>query len=71
MVSTTLVGASGGRGGNFYVTATNAAGPWSDPVWLDKEGIDPSLFFDASGQPHRTAHPLGPQERESARLESA
>ena len=31
----------------------------------------PSLFFDASGQPHRTAHPLGPQERESARLESA
>ena len=31
----------------------------------------PSLFFDASGQPHRTAHPLSPQERESARLEPA
>ena len=31
----------------------------------------PSLFFDASGQPHRTAHPLDPQERASARLTPA
>jgi alpha-N-arabinofuranosidase len=31
--------------GNFYVTARDAAGPWSEPVWLDREGIDPSLFF--------------------------
>jgi len=51
---TTLVGAGGGRGGNFYVTATNAAGPWSDPVWLDREGIDPSLFFDADGKVYYT-----------------
>jgi xylan 1,4-beta-xylosidase len=43
---TTVVGSSGMRGGNFYVTATNAAGPWSDPVWLDPDGTDPSLFFD-------------------------
>lgn len=35
----------GHGGGNFYVTATNAAGPWSDPVWLDRGGIDPSLCF--------------------------
>ncbi len=41
-------------GGNFYVTATNAAGPWSEPVWLDKEGIDPSLFFDADGKVYYT-----------------
>jgi alpha-N-arabinofuranosidase len=34
------------RGGNFYVTATDPAGPWSDPVWLDVDGIDPSIFFD-------------------------
>ncbi len=35
------------RGGNFYVTAKNAAGPWSDPVWLREiDGIDPSFFFD-------------------------
>jgi len=51
---TTLVGAGGGRGGNFYVTATNAAGPWSDPVWLDREGIDPSLFFDVGGKVYYT-----------------
>lgn len=35
------------NGGNFVVTATNPAGPWSDPVWLPEvNGIDPSLFFD-------------------------
>jgi len=35
------------NGGNFFVSATDPAGPWSDPVWLpDAEGIDPSLFFD-------------------------
>lgn len=35
------------RGGNFVITATNPAGPWSDPVYLkDAPGIDPSLFFD-------------------------
>ena len=39
------------RGGNFYVTATNPAGPWSDPVWLPQiDGIDPSIFFDDDGK---------------------
>jgi alpha-N-arabinofuranosidase len=39
-------------GGNFLITATDPAGPWSDPVWLpDLEGaIDPSLFFDEDGR---------------------
>jgi len=33
--------------GNFYITATNPAGPWSDPIWLkDAPGIDPSLMWD-------------------------
>ena len=42
-VLNTLVGA----GGNFYVMATDPAGPWSDPVWLkDVNGIDPDFFFD-------------------------
>jgi xylan 1,4-beta-xylosidase len=38
-------------GGNFVITATNPAGPWSDPVWLPEieGGIDPSLFFDEDG----------------------
>lgn len=43
-----------GGNGNFYVTATNAAGPWSEPVWLDREGIDPSLFFDEDGKVYYT-----------------
>jgi alpha-N-arabinofuranosidase len=35
------------RGGNFVITATNPAGPWSNPVYIkDVAGIDPSLFFD-------------------------
>ena len=37
-------------GDNFYVTATDPAGPWSEPVWLDFDGIDPSLFFDEDGR---------------------
>jgi alpha-N-arabinofuranosidase len=31
--------------GHFVVTAKHARGPWSDPTWLDSEGIDPSLAF--------------------------
>lgn len=38
------------RGGNFLMTAEDAAGPWSDPVWLDVDGIDPSIFFDDDGR---------------------
>ncbi len=39
------------NGGNYYVTAKNPAGPWSDPVWLkDVDGIDPSLFIDDNGE---------------------
>lgn len=36
--------------GNFYLTATNPAGPWSDPVFIDARGIDPDLFFDDDGK---------------------
>ncbi len=40
-------GSWAGRTGHFVVTATDAAGPWSDPVWIDGlGGIDPSLTFD-------------------------
>lgn len=36
---------------NFVVTATNPAGPWSNPTWIPEvEGIDPSLFFDTDGK---------------------
>ncbi len=40
-----------GGGGNFYVTAEDPAGEWSEPVWLDNTpGIDPSLFWDDDGR---------------------
>ena len=35
---------------NFYVTSRNPAGPWSDPIYYDQNGIDPSLFFDDDGK---------------------
>lgn len=32
---------------NFYVSAKDPAGPWSDPVVIEgAQGIDPTLFFD-------------------------
>lgn len=42
--------------GNFYVTATDPAGPWSEPRPLDREGIDPSLFFDEDGTVYYIRH---------------
>ena len=49
-VITTLVGG----GGNFLVTAPSPSGPWSDPVWLPFDGIDPSIFFDDDGRVYIT-----------------
>jgi len=47
-----------GRGGNFYVTATDPAGPWSDPVWVEVPGIDPDLFFDDDGKTYVISSPM-------------
>ena len=39
------------RSGNFVVIATDPAGPWSSPHYLeDAPGFDPSLFFDDDGR---------------------
>ena len=35
-----------GGGGNFIVTAKDPKGPWSEPVWVKQQGIDPSLYFE-------------------------
>ncbi len=35
-----------GNGGNFMVTAKDPKGPWSEPMWLQQQGIDPSLWFE-------------------------
>ncbi len=42
------------RGGNFLVWTDDPRGEWSDPVWIDLPGIDPSLFFDDDGKAYYT-----------------
>ncbi|MBL7110320.1 MAG: glycoside hydrolase family 43 protein [Bacteroidales bacterium] len=51
-------------GGNFYLTATDPAGPWSDPVWLNSPGIDPSLMWDDDGKCYYVGHGFLGEERE-------
>ncbi|MCM3439267.1 glycoside hydrolase family 43 protein [Metabacillus halosaccharovorans] len=31
---------------NFFVWSEKPEGPWSEPIWLDWPGIDPSLLFE-------------------------
>jgi len=45
-----IINANFGDKGNFYVTAKDPAGPWSEPHWItDVPDIDCSLFFDHDG----------------------
>ncbi|EHA14292.1 glycoside hydrolase family 43 protein [Halomonas sp. HAL1] len=37
-------------GHNYVVTAPHIDGPWSDPVYLNSSGFDPSLFHDTDGR---------------------
>ncbi len=43
-----------GGGGNFFVWTKDINGEWSNPIWLDLPGIDPSLFFDDDGSVYYT-----------------
>ena len=40
--------------GNFLISASDPAGPWSDPLWIDPFMFDPSLFFDEDGRVYYT-----------------
>jgi xylan 1,4-beta-xylosidase len=35
---------------NYLVTATDPAGPWSEPIYINSSGFDASLFHDPSGR---------------------
>ncbi|TFW29050.1 glycoside hydrolase family 43 protein [Duganella callida] len=35
---------------NYLVTSPSIEGPWSDPVYLNSSGFDPSLFHDDDGR---------------------
>ena len=49
---------------NYLTTATSVEGPWSDPVYVNSSGFDPSLFHDDDGKKywlnmvwdHRSGH---------------
>ena len=50
---TTTAGASGASLRDFHnylVTSTRIDGEWSDPVYLNSSGFDPSLFHDDDGR---------------------
>ncbi|MBQ8927287.1 MAG: family 43 glycosylhydrolase [Oscillospiraceae bacterium] len=34
------------HGGNFYVYTDDIHGAWSDPIYVQQDGIDPSLYFE-------------------------
>lgn len=41
-------------GGNFIIHSKKPDQGWSDPVWIDQGGIDPSLLFDDDGTVYYT-----------------
>ena len=50
---TTVAGASGASLRDFHnylVTSTDIDGEWSDPIYLNSSGFDPSLFHDDDGR---------------------
>lgn len=47
----------GGKG-NFIVHTTDPRGEWSDPIWLEQGGIDPSLYFE-NGKCYLVSNPDG------------
>ncbi len=50
--------------GNFFVTATNPAGPWSNPTPLPEiVGIDPSFFFDDEGKAYIAHNGVPPDNK--------
>ena len=34
------------HGGNFYVYTDDIYGEWSEPIYVEQDGIDPSLYFE-------------------------
>lgn len=53
-VITTNISYGGEDDGNFLIWTKDPYGEWSDPIWLDLPGIDPSLFFDEDGKVYYT-----------------
>lgn len=54
VIATDLDGFGAKGGGNFYLTAQDPTGPWSDPIVIDAPMFDPSLFCDEDGKVYYT-----------------
>jgi alpha-N-arabinofuranosidase len=54
MATTNMIPGVGFR--NFFVHTDDPAGEWSDPVWVEQGGIDPSLWFDDDGKVYWTGN---------------
>ena len=50
------------HGGNFMVSARDPRGPWSEPIYIEQGGIDPSLFFDDDGRVYYAGTHAAPGE---------
>ena len=50
--------------GNYIITATDPAGPWSEPTYLPEvNGIDPSLFHDDDGRMFIVYNSIPPDDK--------
>lgn len=58
MITTNVGPHARNNNANFFVTAQDPHGPWSEPVWLEQGGIDPSLYFE-DGKAYMTSNPDG------------
>ena len=66
---TTVGGASGASLRDFHnylVTSPRIDGDWSDPVYLNSSGFDPSLFHDDDGRKYLAQHAVGPSARKQS-----
>lgn len=47
MITTNITHAiNGGKTGNLIVKTDDINGEWSEPIWVEHNGIDPSLYFE-------------------------
>ncbi|MCH5210786.1 MAG: glycoside hydrolase family 43 protein [Oscillospiraceae bacterium] len=48
--------------GNFIISASDPRGEWSDAIWTDMDGIDPSIIFD-NGKMYYCANDCGSRSK--------
>jgi xylan 1,4-beta-xylosidase len=53
---------------NYIVTADSITGPWSDPVFVNCSGFDPSLFHDSDGRKYLVSMEWDYRKRDSAQF---